>query len=78
VITVDNLAAQLGVTSQEIIDRCAAHGVKLRDHMSLLSARLVERIRKWLREDDSDGGGAPIPAPPRPPSGEGRAVVDGG
>ena len=47
-LRVHTLAKELGVTSKEVIDKCRAEGVELKNHMAAISAGLAESIREWF------------------------------
>lgn len=48
-LRVHTLAADLGVSSKEIIAKCHAEGITaLKNHMSVVSLGLAESIRKWF------------------------------
>jgi len=42
------LAKELGVTSKAIIEKCAAEGIELKNHMAVVSVGLAESIREWF------------------------------
>jgi len=42
------LAKDLGVSSKAIIDKCAAEGIAIKNHMHVLSAGLEATIREWF------------------------------
>lgn len=46
------LAKELGVPSKDIIDKCRAEGVELKNHMAAISAGLAESIREWFSVGD--------------------------
>lgn len=46
------LAKELGVPSKDIIDKCHAEGVELKNHMAAISAGLAESIREWFSVGD--------------------------
>ncbi|MEP0848437.1 MAG: translation initiation factor IF-2, partial [Phycisphaerae bacterium] len=45
---VHDLAKELGVASKEIIAKCHAEGVDLKNHMAVISIGLAESIREWF------------------------------
>lgn len=47
-LRVHNLAKELGVASKEIIAKCQAEGVELKNHMATVSLGLAESIREWF------------------------------
>ncbi len=47
------LAKELGVRSKEILDKCRAEDIELKNHMAALSAGLEETIREWFSEGGS-------------------------
>jgi translation initiation factor IF-2 len=47
-LRVHTLAKELGVTSKEVIEKCRAEGVELKNHMAAISAGLAESIREWF------------------------------
>ncbi len=49
---VHNLAKELGVESKEIIKKCAAEGVELKNHMAVVSVGLAQSIREWFSAGD--------------------------
>ena len=44
------LARQLGVTSKDVLSKCRAEGLDVKNHMSSLSAGLDATIREWFSE----------------------------
>lgn len=46
------LAKELGVPSKEIIAKCQAEGIELKNHMAALSVGLAESIREWFSTGD--------------------------
>ncbi|MGE3180340.1 MAG: translation initiation factor IF-2 [Phycisphaerae bacterium] len=51
-LRVHNLAKELGVASKEIIAKCHAEGVELKNHMATVSLGLAESIREWFSVGD--------------------------
>lgn len=49
-VRVHTLAKELCVTSKAIIDKCAAEGIAIKNHMHVLSAGLEATIREWFSE----------------------------
>ena len=47
-LRVHTLAKELGVSSKEVIEKCRAEGVELKNHMAAISAGLAESIREWF------------------------------
>jgi len=47
------LARELGVKSKDILVKCRAEEIEVKNHMASLSAGLEETIREWF---SSDGG----------------------
>lgn len=47
-LRVHNLAKELGVESKEIVAKCAAEGIELKNHMAVISLGLAESIREWF------------------------------
>jgi translation initiation factor IF-2 len=47
------LARELGVTSKDILAKCRAEGLELKNHMTTLSAGLEATIREWFSEGQS-------------------------
>jgi len=47
-LRVHHLAKELGVKSKEIIAKCAAEGIELKNHMSTVALGLGESIREWF------------------------------
>lgn len=45
-----NLAKDLGVTSQAIIEKCRAEGIDVKNHMHVVSAGLEATVREWFSE----------------------------
>jgi len=45
---VHTLAKEIGVSSKAIIDKCAAEGIAIKNHMHVLSAGLEATIREWF------------------------------
>ena len=48
------LARDLGVTSKVVLAKCHAKGVKIKNHMSTLSASLEAAIRRWFVEGKNE------------------------
>ncbi|MFN0134872.1 MAG: translation initiation factor IF-2 [Phycisphaerae bacterium] len=48
VLRVHQLAKDLGVDSKDIIAKCKAEGIELKNHMAPISAGLSESIREWF------------------------------
>ena len=48
------LARELDVRSKDILDKCRAEGVEVKNHMASISAGLEETIRDWFSEADAD------------------------
>jgi translation initiation factor IF-2 len=46
------LAKELGVASKEVIAKCQAEGIELKNHMSTISVGLAESIREWFSAGD--------------------------
>ncbi len=44
------LAQQIGVTSKQILAKCRAEGLDIKNHMTALSAGLEATIREWFSE----------------------------
>lgn len=51
-LRVHNLAKELGVESKDVIDKCRAEGVELKNHMATVSVGLAESIREWFSAGD--------------------------
>ncbi len=51
-LRVHNLAKELGVASKEVIAKCQAEGIELKNHMSTISVGLAESIREWFSAGD--------------------------
>ena len=47
-LRVHSLAKQLGVTSKEVIEKCRAEGIELKNHMAAISLGLSESIGEWF------------------------------
>ncbi len=47
-LRVHHLAKELGVASKDILAKCRAEGVELKNHMAAVSAGLAESIREWF------------------------------
>lgn len=47
-LRVHSLAKDLGVSSIDVINRCAREGIQLQNHMSTISAALETTIREWF------------------------------
>ena len=47
-LRVHALAKELGVASKEVIAKCKAEGIELKNHMAAISAGLAESIREWF------------------------------
>jgi len=50
-LRVHALAKELGVASKEVIAKCKAEGIELKNHMAAISAGLAESIREWFSID---------------------------
>ncbi|HEV2356636.1 MAG TPA: translation initiation factor IF-2 N-terminal domain-containing protein, partial [bacterium] len=72
---VHELARELGLTSKELIDRLEAMKVSVRNHMSVLDADTVARLRRGAAAPAASPAGTPPPSP-EPARGPGRAVAD--
>ena len=48
------LARELGVQSKDVLNKCRAEGIDLKNHMAALSAGLTETIRDWFSEEAVD------------------------
>ena len=44
------LARELGVTSKDVLTKCRAEGIELKNHMSAISAGLAATIHEWFSE----------------------------
>ncbi len=76
---VHELARELGLTSKELIGRLEAMKVPVRNHMSILDAETVARVRKVpaaAPEAGAPGAAAPAPAMPEPPRGPATSVAE--
>ncbi len=51
-IRVHNLAKELGVTSKAILEKCRAEGMRLKNHMSVLTVGQAATIREWFSEGE--------------------------
>ena len=49
------LARELGVRSKDVLDKCRAEGLEIKNHMSAVSAGLEATIREWFSEPDAGG-----------------------
>ncbi len=49
-VRVHNLAKELEVDSQAIIEKCRAEGIEIKNHMHVVSAGLEATIREWFSE----------------------------
>ncbi|HKQ46866.1 MAG TPA: translation initiation factor IF-2 [Phycisphaerae bacterium] len=49
-VRVHNLAKELDVSSQDIIEKCRAEGIEIKNHMHVVSAGLEATIREWFSE----------------------------
>ncbi len=49
-IRVFELAREIGVRSKDVLEKCRAEGLDVKNHMSSLSAGLEETIRDWFSE----------------------------
>ena len=47
-LRVHTLAKELGVSSKDVIEKCRAEGIELKNHMAAISAGLAESIREWF------------------------------
>ncbi len=52
------LARELGVRSKEVLDKCRAEGLEIKNHMATLSAGLEATIREWFSDTGEDSGNA--------------------
>ncbi len=50
-LRVHDLAKELMVKSQTIIDKCCAEGIEVKNHMHVVSAGLAATIREWFSEE---------------------------
>ncbi|RMF77414.1 MAG: hypothetical protein D6744_11370, partial [Planctomycetota bacterium] len=51
-LRVHMLAKELGVASKEIIAKCKAEGIELKNHMAAITIGLAESIREWFSAGD--------------------------
>ena len=51
-LRVHTLAKELGVTSKQLIEKCHAEGIELKNHMAAISLGLAESIREWFSADE--------------------------
>ena len=42
------LAKELGIASKEILSKCRAEGIELKNHMAAIPLGLAESIREWF------------------------------
>ncbi|MFH1746795.1 MAG: translation initiation factor IF-2 [Planctomycetota bacterium] len=47
-LRVHSLAKQLGVSSKQVIEKCHAEGIELKNHMAAISVGLAESIQEWF------------------------------
>lgn len=47
-LRVHTLAKELGVESKDVISKCKAEGIELKNHMAVISLGLAESIREWF------------------------------
>ena len=47
-LRVHSLAKELGVTSKQVIEKCHAEDIELKNHMAAISLGLAESIREWF------------------------------
>ncbi len=47
------LARELGVTSKDVLTKCRAEGLEVKNHMTALSAGLEATVRDWFSEESS-------------------------
>jgi len=47
------LAKELGVRSKDILEKCRAEGLEIKNHMAALSAGLEATIVEWFSESSS-------------------------
>jgi len=47
------LAKELNVTSKQVLEKCRAEGLELKNHMAALSAGLEATIREWFSESEA-------------------------
>lgn len=50
-LRVHSLAKELGVSSKDLIAKCGAEGIELKNHMAAITAGLAESIREWFSVD---------------------------
>jgi translation initiation factor IF-2 len=76
-VKVHELARELGLTSKELIDRLETMKISVRNHMSVLDADTVARVRRTVAASGSAAGGAGVaPSGPEPARGPARVVAD--
>ena len=51
-LRVHTLAKELGVPSKEIIAKCKAEGIELKNHMAAITIGLAESVREWFSTGD--------------------------
>ncbi len=75
---VHELARELGLTSKELIERLEAMKVPVRNHMSVLDAETVARVRKAPAAAPEAGasGAVSAPAMPEPPRGPATSLTE--
>ena len=49
------LAREIGVQSKDVLVKCRAEGLDIKNHMTALSVGLEATIREWFSEPDSGG-----------------------
>ncbi|MFO0838655.1 MAG: translation initiation factor IF-2 [Phycisphaerae bacterium] len=47
-VRIHTLAKELNVNSKDILDKCAAEGIEVKNHMAAISLGLAESIREWF------------------------------
>jgi len=50
-VSVKELAKELGLTSQQVLDRCRIEGVAVQNSITKLSARQEQAVRAWFRKN---------------------------
>ena len=56
-LRVHSLAKELGVTSKQVIEKCRAEGIELKNHMAAISFGLAESIREVKEQCDRGESG---------------------
>ena len=60
-IKVKRLAAELGITSRQLLERCRAEGLPVQNSISKVPPEVERLIRTWFAVDETSAGPAGRP-----------------